>query len=258
LYPDSWTPNTVTFIGQIPQVAVLLLTFAVSGMSLSTADPPAKNFLFVLMGLSLNWFSQHDVMDGLRARRQKTGTAFGRIFDEALDMIQQTCYSMWLGYLCRFDNYILEQIFLMSNVVFHSMEMKYLMCRGQLQMTVGEVGPLELEAFLALLFIITGGVIGPECMQLNLGDCFGVTNTTLAAVQLKHITGCIFLPLLFGFLYDHLGDCIKASSKSALFYMTPVLVNMFLGFLLSFSLAYKNERAIFYVFINMCNANVTL
>jgi len=63
---------------------------------------------------------------------------------------------------------------------------------------------------------------------------------------------------LFGFLYDHLGDCIKQSSKSALFYMTPVLVNMFLGFLLSFSKAYLLERAVFYVFINMCNANVTL
>jgi len=83
---------------------------------------------------------------------------------------------MWLGYLCRFDNYVLEQIFLMSNVVFHSMEMKYLMCRGQLQMTVGEVGPLELEAFLALLFITVGGVIGAECMQNTLGDMFGVTN----------------------------------------------------------------------------------
>ena len=195
LYPDQCTPNVVTMVGQIPQVAVLLMVFAFSGMSLAAADPPTPKFFFVMMGISLNWFTQHDVMDGLRARRQKSGTAFGRIFDEALDMIQQTAYSMWLGYLCRFDNYVLEQIFLMSNVVFHSMEMKYLMCRGDLQMTVGEVGPLELEGFLALLFIIVGGVIGPECMQKTLGDVLGVTNGTLGAIQLKWITGCIFLPL---------------------------------------------------------------
>jgi len=69
LYPDAWTPNMVTFIGQIPQVAVLLITFTFSGMSLSMADPPPAPILFVMMGLSLNWFSQHDVMDGLRARR---------------------------------------------------------------------------------------------------------------------------------------------------------------------------------------------
>lgn len=69
-------------------------------------------------------------MDGLRARRQKSGSPLGRVIDEALDMLQQTCYCLWFGYLFRFDNFVFEQTLLMINVVFHSMEMKYILCEN--------------------------------------------------------------------------------------------------------------------------------
>jgi len=74
-------------IGQVPQVLVLLIVFSVHGMGMNNAEGPASNNLFLLMALSLQWFSQHDLMDGLRARRQKSGSPLGRVIDEALDLI---------------------------------------------------------------------------------------------------------------------------------------------------------------------------
>jgi len=38
-----------------------------------------------LIAVSLQWFSLFDVMDGMRARRTKTGSPLGRIVDEAMD-----------------------------------------------------------------------------------------------------------------------------------------------------------------------------
>lgn len=56
------------------------------GTSLTNKDP-TRDDLIVLGGLALQWFSQFDIMDGQRARRQKSGSSLGRIIDEANDMI---------------------------------------------------------------------------------------------------------------------------------------------------------------------------
>ena len=146
------------------------------------------------MALSLQWFSQHDLMDGLRARRQKSGSPLGRVIDEALEMIQQTCYMMWFGYLMRFDNFFLEQILLMVNVVFHTMEMKYIMCKN-LNLVVGEIGPVEMELILSTLYFVVGGCLGAGSLDSNLGELFGIENETIANIQMKYITGSLFLPM---------------------------------------------------------------
>jgi len=68
-------------------VIVLLIVFSVHGMGMNTAEGAPSCALFILMAMSLQWFSQHDLMDGLRARRQKSGSPLGRVVDEALDLI---------------------------------------------------------------------------------------------------------------------------------------------------------------------------
>jgi len=99
-------------------------------------------------------------MDGVRARRLGTGSPLGRIIDEALDMVQQTCYSLWMAYTFRFDNMCFESIFLAMNVVFWSMEMKFILFKD-LKMIVGEVGPVEVELIIAFV-IFLGGYLGAE------------------------------------------------------------------------------------------------
>jgi phosphatidylglycerophosphate synthase len=40
------------------------------------------NWYFYLSAFCIQWFSIFDIMDGMRARRQKTGTPLGRLIDE--------------------------------------------------------------------------------------------------------------------------------------------------------------------------------
>jgi phosphatidylglycerophosphate synthase len=74
-------------IGQVPQLVLILVVFSELGTKMDTSEP-AKDHLFLYCALAVQWFSQFDIMDGLRARRQKSGSPLGRIIDEALDMTQ--------------------------------------------------------------------------------------------------------------------------------------------------------------------------
>jgi phosphatidylglycerophosphate synthase len=52
------------------------------------SQEPSNDKMFVYCALALQWFSLFDIMDGVRARRLKSGSPLGRIIDEALDMTQ--------------------------------------------------------------------------------------------------------------------------------------------------------------------------
>ena len=50
-----------------------------------TMKDPIPNWMFVVIAIATQWFSLNDCMDGMRARRTKTGSPLGRIIDEAID-----------------------------------------------------------------------------------------------------------------------------------------------------------------------------
>lgn len=58
------------------------------GTNMTPSEAPPSCFNFMMMAIALNWFTHSDLMDGLRARRQKSGSPLGRVIDEALDMMQ--------------------------------------------------------------------------------------------------------------------------------------------------------------------------
>jgi phosphatidylglycerophosphate synthase len=91
-------------------------------------------------------------MDGTRARRQKAGSPFGRLFDEANDMIQMTIYQTTLAYLLRLNNAALNSIFISLNLIFFSQEIKFMLCR-ELKLQVGEIGSIEIEHLFGAMFI---------------------------------------------------------------------------------------------------------
>lgn len=111
-------------------------------------------------------------MDGIRARRQKSGSPLGRIIDEALDMTQQACYSLWLGYVFRFDSRLVEFMLIMVNIVFYSMEMKFLMMKD-LKLVIGEIGPVEVELSLTIGYFCAY-YFGTDGLQKTLGESLGV------------------------------------------------------------------------------------
>jgi len=94
-------------------------------------------------------------MDGVRARRMKNGSPVGRIVDEAMDTLQQACYGLWLAYVFRFDNLLFELMFMMTNLVFYTMEMKFVLCKN-LKLIVGEIGPVEVELLMTTICFCAG------------------------------------------------------------------------------------------------------
>ena len=50
---------------------------------------------------------------------------------------------------------------LMTNIVFHSMEMKYIL-GNSLNLNIGEIGPVEVELIVTIMYISLGYFAGPE------------------------------------------------------------------------------------------------
>ena len=170
MYPECLTPNVVTLCGMIPQILMILFCFHKVGLSL-TAVEPVPTEVFFMCAFALQWFSWHDIMDGVRARRQKSGSPLGRLIDEALDIIQQTAYMLFMGYVFQVDNWVFETILISGNIIFMAMEMKHFLCHD-LKMIMGEVGPVEIELIISLMFVVAG-VFGNTGMQSTVGETFG-------------------------------------------------------------------------------------
>jgi phosphatidylglycerophosphate synthase len=194
IYPDAFNANFVTLMGQIPQLLTLILALWRMGLDLRGDSSNNHDCTFFWCGLALYWFNQHDLMDGFRARRQKSGSPYGRLFDEANDMIQMTCYSVILAYLWRLDNCFLELTFTFINVIFFTMEMKYILCH-ELILNIAEVGSVEIENFIASLFLLAG-IYGSSIYEMTLGETFGFLSMMPGSgVQWKYILAVGLMPL---------------------------------------------------------------
>jgi phosphatidylglycerophosphate synthase len=130
--------------------------------------------------VAVQLFSQFDIMDGQRARRQKSGSPLGRIVDEALDMPQQAIWCLFILYACRFESTLaVVMIALMTNFTFYTMEMRFLMF-GNLDLNIGEFGPVETEWLVASIIGLVG-YLGPDCMQSTLGSVVGLSAENMLA-----------------------------------------------------------------------------
>lgn len=100
-------------------------------------------------------------MDGMRARRLKCGSPLGRIIDEAHDQVAYASAGLALGFLLRIDSPKWMLSISMVNVPFYSMEIRHIICK-KLNINIGEVGPVEVELIISLIFAFSGGVYGSD------------------------------------------------------------------------------------------------
>jgi hypothetical protein len=106
-----------------------------------------------------------------------------------------TCYTVILGYLLRPDNWILELNFTNLIVIFFTMEMKYIICGGDLVLNIAEIGSVEIENLIATWFLL-GGIYGTSIYEMTFGETF----TSLqflpgSGLQWKTIIAVALLPL---------------------------------------------------------------
>lgn len=195
IYPDAFNANFITIMGHIPNYIALIMALWHMGLDLKGDSSKNHDRSFLWCAFALYWFNHHDLIDGFRARRQRSGSPFGRLFDEANDMIQMTCYTVILGYLLRPDNWILEFNFTNLIVIVFTMEMKYIICGGDLVLNIAEIGSVEIENLIATWFLL-GGIYGTSIYEMTFGETF----TSLqflpgSGLQWKTIIAVALLPL---------------------------------------------------------------
>ena len=101
-------------------------------------------------------------MDGNRARRLKNGSPLGRIIDEGGDTVTMGHYSVLLAYAWHLPLPWMDLLYFAFNFIFFAMEMKYTIT-GDLIMSVGELGPVELELLFSASLMLMG-IYGNEVM----------------------------------------------------------------------------------------------
>lgn len=180
----------------MPVLAMVLLVFAREGMNISP-DKLVSPELLLMSGISIEWFSQYDIMDGLRARRLKFGSPLGRIIDEAGDTIVMSNYSVLLAYCFVFDNHWLEMVWFFMNLLFYGMELKNKLC-GSLVMILGEISAVEIELLLSIILSLSG-IYGTDFLQKPIGQTFALQDdsylSSLAEYPASKLIGLVFLCL---------------------------------------------------------------
>lgn len=173
---------------------------------------PIADYCFILAGIAFQWFSIFDCMDGMRARRTKTGSALGRIIDEAIDQLSYACVGCFIGYLLRVEAGILLFSFGLINVPFYSMEIRHFYCKDIL-MIVGELGPVEIELIYSVIFILSGTVFGVEnaSYDTSLMDITGIEVLTVIKIKYFIAILTIFLEILFS--WENLKDSMNINPK---------------------------------------------
>jgi hypothetical protein len=180
-----------------------------------------------MMALFLQWFSLNDCMDGMRARRTRCGSPLGRIIDEAIDQIAYTCIGAFVGYLLRVEPGIWLFSIGLVNVPFFAMEIKHCICKN-LQLIIGEIGPVEVELIYSLIFLGTGTVWGSDCFDKSLAE---LTGLAFLDVKLKYSVTALTIGLLLLFTYDNIKDCLATNLSLTFRLFQPVFVLISLSFL---------------------------
>ena len=192
MFPSFLSANSLTLIGQMPILFMLIYVFATCGFNISP-DNLIDGKISIASGLLVQWFSQLDIMDGLRARRMKVGSPLGRIIDEAGDCIVMSNYSILIAYMMCFDNKWWELIAFYMNLAFYGEEIRYKIT-SQLVLAVGQLSAVEIEIIVASSLFF-GGYYGSESLQKSFGEHFEIESDSyfsiLATYRISSIFGCL-------------------------------------------------------------------
>ncbi|XP_048728158.1 choline/ethanolaminephosphotransferase 1-like [Ostrea edulis] len=81
--PVTWAPNSITLLGLVINIVTTLLLVVCSPDSVREAP----GFVYLLCSLGLFIYQSLDAIDGKQARRTKTNTPLGELFDHGCDSI---------------------------------------------------------------------------------------------------------------------------------------------------------------------------
>jgi hypothetical protein len=209
-------------------------------------DTKMPGELFVLAGIAFYWFSALDIMDGMRARRLRCGSPLGRIIDEALDQLSYAAMSHALGYMFRLPpGWWLFSVSLV-NVPFFAMEINHYLS-SDLKLVVGEIGPVEVEVIFSSLLIISGGLLGIDVYDYNVGGMMGLADDSFVSMfQVKHIMAMLIMVLCMLFIQENLYDCFMKMPVKTFQIFFPVPFFCFLAYFTMQLPSFLTDSAVVY------------
>ena len=94
------------------------------------------------------------------------------------------------------DNRVLEFVFIMPNVVFYCMEMRFVVCKDLYMLVADDIGCVEIEIIIAVL-TASFGFIGSDFYFGKVSDYITILKDypIVSDLRVNVALTCIFLPL---------------------------------------------------------------
>lgn len=94
--PEWWAPNAMTLIGLIINVLACLLLVFYSPDSLQSIPP----YALIMAAFGLFIYQTLDACDGKQARRTRTSSSLGELFDHGCDAVSTSKF--FIDFRCNF------------------------------------------------------------------------------------------------------------------------------------------------------------
>jgi len=155
---------------------------------------PIPDYCIVLSGIALQWFSQFDIMDGMRARRLKCGSPLGRIIDEGIFLIIiKLLYSFGLNglFMCCCLRMLHAKSWAWFMFALYRNDQYTILCYGNqacvMQRFLNDCRRDRTcwryinyyiiylaELIFSGIFIVSGGIMGTDKYEMYLGEALGI------------------------------------------------------------------------------------
>ena len=122
------------------------------------------------------------------------------------------------------------------------MEIKHCICKN-LQLIIGEIGPVEVELIYSVIFLGTGTVWGSACFDKTLAE---LTGLAFLDIKLKYSVTALTIGLLLIFTHDNIKDCLATNLSLTFRLFQPVFVLIALSFLSAHLPSMQEETCIVY------------
>jgi len=114
LVPLTVAPNTITFVGWFFIILSVFNTFRYD----LTGEGEIPRYCFILIAVAVWTYSTLDAIDGKQARRTKSSSPLGQLFDHGCDSFSTTFFVLGLSQAFRIDSEIIFMGFVTSQVTF--------------------------------------------------------------------------------------------------------------------------------------------
>jgi len=164
LVPMWVAPNLITFIGWLTfmssTIIILLHDF--------TFQKNIPGWVFSYAAISLWTYSTLDAIDGKQARRTKTSSPLGQLFDHGCDSFCVTFLMIDLGEAAKLEDIYIFVLFLATYTAFWIANWKEYNT-GVLVTNVGQMGVTESQIISCIIFIVSA-IFGQDFWVVGLKD----------------------------------------------------------------------------------------